>query len=90
MARFSFHPPPADRYVEIMIRDTGPGFLPEMAGKLFHAFATTKRDGLGIGLKICQSIVEAHGGIDQGAAGGPAPPSKSACPALPAKPLMRE
>ena len=52
----------ADRYAEITIRDTGPGFLPEMAGKLFRAFATTKRDGLGIGLKICQSIVEAHGG----------------------------
>jgi two-component system sensor kinase FixL len=61
----------SDRYVEITIRDTGPGFLPEMAGKLFQAFATTKRDGLGIGLKICQSIVEAHGGSIKALAGGP-------------------
>jgi len=60
-----------DRYAEITIRDTGPGFLPEMAGKLFHAFATTKRDGLGIGLKICQSIIEAHGGSIRALPGGP-------------------
>ncbi len=61
----------SDRYAEITIRDTGPGFLPEMAGKLFHAFATTKRDGLGIGLKICQSIIEAHGGSIKALPGGP-------------------
>jgi two-component system sensor kinase FixL len=61
----------SDRYAEITIRDNGPGFLPEMAGKLFHAFATTKRDGLGIGLKICQSIVEAHGGSIRALPGGP-------------------
>lgn len=60
-----------DRYAEIIIRDTGPGFLPEMRGKLFHAFATTKRDGLGIGLKICQSIVEAHGGSIKALPTGP-------------------
>lgn len=60
-----------DRYAEITIRDTGPGFLPEMAGKLFHAFTTTKRDGLGIGLKICQSIIEAHGGSIKALPGGP-------------------
>jgi C4-dicarboxylate-specific signal transduction histidine kinase len=61
----------SDRHAEITIRDTGPGFLPEMAGKLFHAFATTKRDGLGIGLKICQSIIEAHGGSIKALSGGP-------------------
>lgn len=48
--------------VEIVIRDTGPGFSPQIADRLFRAFATTKPDGLGIGLKICQSLVEAHGG----------------------------
>jgi len=61
----------ADRYAEITIRDTGPGFLPEMTGKLFRAFATTKRDGLGIGLKICQSIIEAHGGSIRALPAGP-------------------
>jgi two-component system, LuxR family, sensor kinase FixL len=60
-----------ERYAEIVIRDTGPGFLPEIAGKLFHAFATTKRDGLGIGLKICQSIIEAHGGSIKALNNGP-------------------
>lgn len=59
------------RHVEILIRDTGPGFQPEMAGKLFHAFATTKETGLGIGLKICLSIVEAHGGRIKALEDGP-------------------
>lgn len=58
-------------YAEIVIRDTGPGFLPEMRDKLFHAFTTTKRDGLGIGLKICQSIIEAHGGSIRALPEGP-------------------
>jgi two-component system sensor kinase FixL len=61
----------AERFAEITIRDTGPGFLPKMAGKLFQAFVTTKRDGLGIGLKICQSIIEAHGGSIKALPGGP-------------------
>ncbi len=59
------------RYAEITIRDTGPGFPPEIAGKLFRAFATTKRDGLGIGLKICQSIMEAAWRLYPGPAGRP-------------------
>lgn len=59
------------RHAEIVIRDTGPGFPPEMTGRLFQAFATTKRDGLGIGLKICQSIVEAHGGSIRALREGP-------------------
>jgi len=59
------------RYVELVIRDTGPGFSPEIADRLFHAFATTKEDGLGIGLKICQSLVEAHGGSIKALPGGP-------------------
>ncbi len=46
----------------IMVRDTGPGFTAEVAGRLFQPFVTTKEGGMGIGLKICQSIIEAHGG----------------------------
>jgi two-component system sensor kinase FixL len=46
----------------ITVRDNGPGFAPQMAGQLFQPFVTTKKSGMGIGLRVCQSIIEAHGG----------------------------
>jgi two-component system sensor kinase FixL len=48
--------------IEITIADTGPGLAPEVADRLFQPFVTTKPGGLGIGLSICRSIVDAHGG----------------------------
>lgn len=48
--------------VEVSVADTGPGLAPEVAGRLFSAFTSTKPDGMGMGLSICRSIVDAHGG----------------------------
>jgi signal transduction histidine kinase len=44
------------------VRDTGPGFDAESIPRLFEPFYTTKPGGIGIGLAICHSIIEAHGG----------------------------
>ncbi|MBV8215616.1 MAG: hypothetical protein JOZ08_20575, partial [Verrucomicrobia bacterium] len=48
--------------VVITARDSGPGFDPENIDRLFNAFYTTKPHGLGMGLSISRSIIEAHGG----------------------------
>jgi len=48
--------------VSVAVQDSGPGLDPENADRAFEAFYTTKPDGLGIGLSICRSIIEAHGG----------------------------
>jgi signal transduction histidine kinase len=48
--------------VEISVVDNGPGVAIEMADRLFHPLTTSKADGLGLGLSISTSIVEAHGG----------------------------
>ena len=49
-------------YVEFRVRDTGPGFSAEIADGALLPFATTKPEGLGMGLSLSRTIVESHGG----------------------------
>jgi two-component system sensor kinase FixL len=51
-----------DQTIEIVVADTGPGLAPEVVAKLFQPFITTKEHGMGVGLSISRTIVEAHGG----------------------------
>jgi two-component system sensor kinase FixL len=51
-----------DDMIAITVADTGPGIAPEMASQLFQPFVTSKAQGMGVGLSICRTIVEAHGG----------------------------
>jgi PAS domain S-box-containing protein len=48
--------------VLVTVRDTGPGLDPQSIERIFEAFYTTKPSGMGMGLSICRSIIEAHGG----------------------------
>jgi PAS domain S-box-containing protein len=49
-------------YVLVAVRDSGPGLDPKRVDRLFETFYTTKASGMGMGLAICRSIIEAHGG----------------------------
>jgi signal transduction histidine kinase len=46
----------------VAVRDSGPGIDPEHRERVFQAFYTTKPSGTGMGLSICRSIIDAHGG----------------------------
>ena len=48
--------------VLVAVRDSGPGIDPERLERVFEAFYTTKSSGVGMGLSICRSIIDAHGG----------------------------
>ena len=54
--------PAADDMIEIVVSDTGSGFGEDVAKNLFQTFFTTKETGMGVGLSISRSIIEAHGG----------------------------
>ena len=57
--------------VRIAVADEGPGIPEDCYGRLFEPFYSTKPDGMGMGLPICRSIVEAHGGRIAAVPGGP-------------------
>jgi two-component system sensor kinase FixL len=54
--------PTDDDMIEVAVADTGPGIPPAIADQLFRPFVTTKREGMGVGLSISRTIIEAHGG----------------------------
>jgi C4-dicarboxylate-specific signal transduction histidine kinase len=48
--------------IELAVLDSGPGIAPEHLDRLFESFFSTKPNGMGLGLPVCRSIIEAHGG----------------------------
>jgi two-component system, LuxR family, sensor kinase FixL len=64
----------SDEFIEAGLFDTGPGFTREQIESGFLPLSSTKPDGLGVGLPLCKSIIEAHGGrlwVDEGPRGTP-------------------
>lgn len=65
--------PDQNGFVRVTVADTGPGVAPEVCAQLFTAFVSTKAEGMGLGLSICRTIVEANGGriwMEPAAGGG--------------------
>ncbi len=51
-----------DQRVEFSVADRGEGISEQVAGQLFTPFFTTKEEGMGLGLSLCRTVVEQHGG----------------------------
>jgi two-component system sensor histidine kinase DctS len=59
------------RWVTFTVADAGPGIAPEVAAQLFTPFYTTRSEGMGLGLSLCRTVIEQHGGaLDFGAGTG--------------------
>jgi two-component system sensor histidine kinase HydH len=54
--------PPRDGYVELLVRDTGPGIAADILPKVFETFVSSKETGIGLGLPVSRRIAEDHGG----------------------------
>ncbi len=50
------------QWIEVSVADAGPGIAPEVAARLFTPFFTTRSEGMGLGLSLCRTVVEQHGG----------------------------
>ena len=53
---------PHARWVHMTVSDCGPGIAPEVAARLFTPFFTTREEGMGLGLSLCRTVIEQHGG----------------------------
>jgi two-component system sensor histidine kinase DctS len=51
-----------DAWTEFAVADAGPGIAPDVAQRLFTPFFTTRREGMGLGLSLCRTVIEQHGG----------------------------
>jgi len=58
-------------WLEFVVVDCGKGIAPEVAGELFTPFFTTRAQGTGLGLNLCRTVVEQHGGVIRFAANVP-------------------
>jgi two-component system sensor histidine kinase DctS len=61
------------RWVTFSVIDRGPGVAPEVADRLFNPFFTTRREGMGLGLSLCRTVIEQHGGTLEFENGPPRP-----------------
>ena len=52
-----------ERWVEFSVVDHGPGIAPDVARRLFTPFFTTRSEGMGLGLSLCRTVIEQHGGV---------------------------
>ena len=54
--------PPRDGYIELYVRDSGPGIAPDILPKVFETFVSSKETGIGLGVPVSLRIAEEHGG----------------------------
>jgi two-component system, LuxR family, sensor histidine kinase DctS len=56
-------PPGGEKWLEFSVTDVGPGIAEQVKQQLFTPFFTTKSEGMGLGLSMCRTVVEQHGGF---------------------------